>query len=774
MRVLLRVRALVLVALLSPVVVLSGASGQAPSEGTEGGAIPSETGSSLVEPATDGAPAGGVDEPSTEDAFVEGAAVSSGEDDEASPYAARATLVVGAPEAPRRATSDFAYDVDAFRAVPRRTAERLLSLAPGLVLANHSGIGHAASIYLRGFDAGEGQDLAMEVEGVELNEPSNPHAHGYADPGFLPVEIVHRVVVQEGPFDPRQPTFSIAGTARYELGVAERGVRLAGRYGSFQTWRALAIVAPEGQSDGTFVAVDAVGGNGFGPNRAHRSMRIVGRYEHREDGVEWSFFGAAHAQRFDSAGVIPLAAYDARTLPCAPSADAQFFCLVDPNQGGAAQRYLSAFRVAVDRPGWTLDQTFSLGFRDDRFQDDFTGIAQYPMGDGLDQAYRALTAALRGAYRLKGRFLGSAQTLELGWLGRHDEGSSSMARQRFSDGVPYALVFDTDLRLTELAAYALADFALGRYVSLQGGVRLEAFLASVTHHGLPTSDREGPRLPDATVDAFGFVGAPRGVLTVHPHETLDVVLSSGIGTRPVDAQGLSNAESAPFTKVVGTELGILHRLALGEVSLVSRGTLFATWIADDLVFDPNAGRNVSIGPTRRYGGMLSALLTLARKVDAQASVTYAEAHKTASGAPAFDLASGPQIPYVPRLVGRIDVAYHDTLRVHGESLGVSAGLGGTFLGKKPLPYGQLSPRTTVFDLGGELRYRFVAIELLVENLFDARYHAFDLSAVADFSPVDGSTGGSMRPQRLFAAGAPRTVFVTLSFTFDPSRFTDTP
>lgn len=750
-----------LAALVFPVLAPPAARGQSPIDGTEGGSLSSEAGAPPVEPPPPDAP-------------VVGAAVSEEEDAEPSPYAARATLSVGAAPAPRRSTSDFAYDAQSFRAVPRRTAERLLTLAPGLVLANHSGIGHAATIYLRGFDAGEGQDLAMEVEGVELNEPSNPHGHGYADPSFLPVEVVHRLVVQEGPFDARQPTFSIAGTARYELGVTERGVRLAGRYGSFRTWRALAVVAPEGQAEGTFFAVDAQGGDGFGPNRAHRSLRLVGRYEHRKDGVVWSLFGAAHAQRFDSAGVIPLEAYQQRSLPCAPTADAQFFCLVDPHQGGSAQRFLVAGRLAVERPGWTLDQTFSLGFRDDRFQDDFTGIAQYPAGDGLDQAYTAITPALRGAYRLRGRFLGASQTLELGWLARHDEGSSSMARQRFSDGVPYALVFDTDLHLTELATYALADLALGRYVTLQGGVRLEAFLASVTQHGLPTSDREGPRLSDANIDAFGFVGAPRGVLSLHPHETLDVVFSGGVGTRPVDAQGLSNAESAPFTRATGAEAGLVHRLALGEVSLVSRASAFATWIEDDLVFDPDAGRNVSVGPSRRYGGMLAMLFALGRKLDAQASVTYAEAHLTEPGAPAFDLGSGPRIPYVPRLVGRIDAAYHDTVRVRRESLGLSAGFGGTFLGQKPLPYGELSPRTTVIDVGGELRYRFVSIELLVENLFDARYHAFDLSAVADFSPVDGSTGGSMRPQRLFAAGAPRMVFLTVSFAFDPSRFTGNP
>ena len=78
---------------------------------------------------------------------------------------------------------------------------------------------------------GEGEDLEVLVDGIPVNEPSNAHAHGYADTLFLIPEVVDRVHVLQGPFDPRQGDFAIAGTAGYELGVRERGLRIKGVLG---------------------------------------------------------------------------------------------------------------------------------------------------------------------------------------------------------------------------------------------------------------------------------------------------------------------------------------------------------------------------------------------------------------------------------------------------------------------------------------------------------------------------------------------------------------
>ncbi|HEY6461122.1 MAG TPA: TonB family protein, partial [Polyangiaceae bacterium] len=65
-------------------------------------------------------------------------------------------------------------------AVPRATAADALKLAPGFLLTNEGGSGHAEQVFLRGFDAHEGQDLEFTVDGVPINDSGNYHGNGYA------------------------------------------------------------------------------------------------------------------------------------------------------------------------------------------------------------------------------------------------------------------------------------------------------------------------------------------------------------------------------------------------------------------------------------------------------------------------------------------------------------------------------------------------------------------------------------------------------------------
>ena len=124
--------------------------------------------------------------------------------------------------------------------VPRANASELLKLAPGILLTNEGGEGHAEQVFLRGFDAREGQDIEFTVGGVPINESGNLHGNGYADTHFIIPELVQSLRVVEGPFDPRQGNYAVAGSADYELGLAQRGLTAKLHRGSFGTQRVLA------------------------------------------------------------------------------------------------------------------------------------------------------------------------------------------------------------------------------------------------------------------------------------------------------------------------------------------------------------------------------------------------------------------------------------------------------------------------------------------------------------------------------------------------------
>src|SRR5688572_17950882 len=168
-----------------------------------------------------------------------------------------ATVTVkGRTPPPSRGASDFNLRVGELSRVPRQNAADLLKLAPGILLTNKGGDGHAEQVFLRGFDAREGQDIEFTAAGVPINEAGNLHGNGYADLHFIIPELVESLRVIEGPFDPRQGNFAVAGSGSYELGLLRRG--LTGKYtgGSFGTQRMLGFWGPEGSSMHTFCGVD--------------------------------------------------------------------------------------------------------------------------------------------------------------------------------------------------------------------------------------------------------------------------------------------------------------------------------------------------------------------------------------------------------------------------------------------------------------------------------------------------------------------------------------
>ena len=125
---------------------------------------------------------------------------------------------------PSRGASDFNLRIGELSRVPRQNATEMLKLAPGILLTNEGGEGHAEQVFLRGFDAREGQDIEFTVGGVPINESGNLHGNGYADTHFILPELVESLRVIEGPFDPRQGNYAVAGSANYELGLEKRGL----------------------------------------------------------------------------------------------------------------------------------------------------------------------------------------------------------------------------------------------------------------------------------------------------------------------------------------------------------------------------------------------------------------------------------------------------------------------------------------------------------------------------------------------------------------------
>ncbi|MCU0685367.1 MAG: TonB-dependent receptor [Polyangiaceae bacterium] len=676
-----------------------------------------------------------------------------------------------APELGAASASAMRIRVGQLADVPRRSAEQLLTLAPGVLLTNHGGEGHASAVFLRGFDAKEGQDVEFLLEGVPLNEVSNAHGHGYADTHFIIPELVQSLDVVEGPFDPRQGDFAVAGSANYHLGLPRRGVMARAGYGSFGTKRLLLLWGPGGAGAGTFAGVDLLGGDGFGPNRAHASARLMAQHEFAVDArTTVTLLATSYAARFDSAGVVRRDDFEARRLPCASDRDSQFFCLYDPNQGGSSARHALSVRLVRAEEGARHEHTLFASTRPLRMRENFTGYVTdvgasdgLQRGDGLEQAHEAATFGARGRYAASVRWRGEAQQVEVGYAARHDDGVARQRRLRTADGAPYRVDFDNRLRITSLGAYAGGRLAPFGWLALRAGLRVDAYAFAVVDRNRPALDRSGERERSQAAEAFGVAWQPRASAEVTVAPGLRWLTGAGVGSRSSDAKGLSDGEFAPFARVRALETGAVYERR-GRFSVEARALGFYTRVDRDLVFDPVGGRNATVGASNRFGALATARLTARPGFDAQASVTYAEAYLPPPGAPWHRLTAGPRLPYVPRLVSRADLSWRPAFDAAGEHWQGNLALGVTHVAPRPLPNERFSPVLFTVDAAARLRWRALEVGLEVTNVLDRRNRPVALNYVSNFRAPDAPA--SLLPEQHFAAGPPRAFFGTLTLYFE--------
>jgi hypothetical protein len=684
-----------------------------------------------------------------------------------------AEAVVDAERRAREAASasDQVVDVGQLRRVPRREAQSFLTLTPGVLLTQHANEGHAMSMFLRGFDAAEGEDLELRVDGLPLNEVSNAHGHGYADLTFVIPRAIREVRTVQGPFDPAQGDFAIAGTSELTLGFApdDRGVHLSLGYGAFGQTRVFAAYAPEDEADGTFGAVAFNRGDGFGPNRAFRNASTLLRYEHALDAstrVHVLGFGAVASWR--SAGVVRADDVRLRRLDrCGSSRDEQFFCFYDPNQGGSSARGGVVLGLERER----VNRRFSLQLggqrRNLRVQENYTGFVSDPRtdggpqrGDNLDLRYDASLLFARGSFGVRTVALGQRQDLELGFVLRHDAADTVGDRRRAELAVPYRTDFDRAVRQTHVGAHVRADLRPTAWLSFLGGARIDFFGFDVLDRNFAETDRIGERLPRSAFTAHGIAVSPRGSVSLRLHESLVWITAVGLGARSSDAAALSEAELAPFARVTALESGFVLDHTRDDLKLEARLSAFTTHVSQDLVFDPNAGRNTTLGPSARTGALVQTRVHVGTWLDVMGSATYTRGHLQPRGASRFALFDGDRLPFVPAWLVRVDAATQHTVRLRDEPFTGRLALGTSYVGRRPLPFAETADPYALVDVSVGVGWRTLELSLAIENLLDARYRSAELHYASSFR--DPELPPSRTPARHFSAGAPRTWLLTLS------------
>ncbi len=681
-------------------------------------------------------------------------------------------------EARSHGASDYEFVLDRQKVIPRANASHALELAPGFLLTNEGGSGHAEQVFLRGFDAHEGQDLEFTVDGVPINDAGNYHGNGYADTHFIIPELIRSVRVLEGPYAPQQGNFAVAGSADYQLGLDRRGLTTEYTTGNFNTQRLLLMWGPSDAPAGTFAAAEYYTTDGFGVNRQAKRGTATGQWETPLGRGTLRINATAYFTEYNNAGVVRQDDYQLGRV--------DFYGTEDPNQtGNTASRasvaitYEKRFAdIDTSQQIFVLDRTMRLRENWTGFLEDVQQPTQTPhdqRGDLIDFHYDDVAFGARGMARWHGNALGLRQEVEAGYFGRVDQNDNTQDRIAAGSNTPYLRDADYTSTLGDVGVYLDGNIHFLPWLGARGGVRADMFLYDVLDNcAVQSVDNPSKGTAAAQIDqsclsqlehgvyrepftrsATGD-GAimPRGTLVVGPFQRFVMTASAGNGIRSVDPSYASQGLQTPFISAQSRDVGVSYAGDLGGTTgLSAKSVFFQTHVDEDLIFDPTAGRNTLAGGSTRTGWSGSAR-ALGSFFDLAANATFVKA--------VFD-DTHLLVPYVPDLVLRADAVVFADLpwRVAHRPVRAVAGYGLSYVGPRPLPYGERSDLYFLSDVSLGAGWSIFDVRLSSQNLFDAKYRLGEYNYASNFHTGPEPT---LVPERSFTAGAPRTVFLSVSAT----------
>ncbi|MCB9778556.1 MAG: TonB-dependent receptor plug domain-containing protein [Alphaproteobacteria bacterium] len=624
--------------------------------------------------------------------------------------------VVIEEEAPADSASSRTLDRAEVETLPARSADDLLAAMPGLHRSAHGGQGKAYQYFLRGFDAVHGGDLAVDLEGVPLNEVSNVHAHGYLDLHFVPTALVSGLTLQPGPFAPAVGDFAIAGSASYRLGLTEPGLLVEAGAGTDRSVDAATSWRPGTGDDGDFVALEGSVGRGVGEARDWGVLRGGVGQEVALGGARARAWVLAGAGRFSSPGVLREDDLQAGRVG--------FYDAYPGSGGGRSLRVLGALQAWGGDAERSWRATLWGGRRTLVLTQNFTGwYVDEAHGDGTSQQHRAWSTgvSLRGFARLGRR---------AAWSGGVDSRLDDLDHQEVSvevDGTAWAERSTLSARQGAVGGWTALALTPARWLRLAPALRGDAFVVARDDEAL----------------AWAPVLAPRVTMAFFEQGPVAVLGSAGRGYRSPDVRGAGSGGRAPVATADSAELGLRTG---SERTLRFRLAAFGSRVSDEIVFDHVAARYLATGATRRVGLDAGVVCSLVDSLELWSDLTLSDGRYAATGEP---------IPYAPRLLA---VAGLRALRIPVGRNTLAGGLRGWLLGPRPLPDGSTSRVTGAADLTATLDRGPWGVGLSIDNLLGLHWRDGEFVYPSHWDPDAARSELSVRH---ITAGSPPAAHLSL-------------
>jgi hypothetical protein len=621
---------------------------------------------------------------------------------------------------------------------PTESSQDLLRLVPGLVIAQHAGGGKAEQIFLRGFDADHGTDVAISVDGTPVNVVSHAHGQGYADLHFLIPETVSEAEVRKGPYDVADGDFATAGAVAFHTldRVPFYRPRVEVRGGSFGMGRVLGLLPLGGETarQGGYLAAAGHYSDGpFDAPQRHGRVNLFAKWTAPlGSSTELVATASCYGARWNASGQIPERAVMEGQIGR--------FGSLDPTEGGLTDREEVAIGVRSTGGVADWDARAYVAHYGLKLYSNFTFFLRDSVdGDGIVQTDDRIFAGFGATYARAGSLLGRPGRWDVGVGGRFDAadvGLSRQVRRRLLGGL-----VDDRIRQGHLWTWARHSLVISSRLRAEFGVRADLFRFGVTDRlvGVDTV------LPHGSGAAWKAIVNPKVSLAYGAASGTELFANAATGFHSNDARDviLSTDRNRVLPRAAGIELGVRHTWTTGSVAV----SLWRLDLESELVYVGDEGFTESVGRTRRHGLDLEGRLRLAPWLWADVDLNLAR------GRLRDEPVERNRVPLAPRATSTGGL----TVRGAGP---VRAGARYRFVGDRPATEdGSIVARGhLLFELFASWRLGRLELVAAVDNLLDAE------SNESQFATTSRLAGEREPVTELhFTPGAGRTVTVGVRY-----------
>ncbi len=587
------------------------------------------------------------------------------------------------------------------RTRPINTSQDLLTLVPGLFIAQHAGGGKAEQIFFRGFDIDHGTDLQVSVDGMPVNMVSHAHGQGYADLHFTIPETIEKLAVHKGPYDARFGDFATSGTVEFMTRDRVERTELKVEGGMFNTFRAV----------GLFNVLDKK--HLFGQRK--ENFYIAGEYartdayfQSKQDFGRFNFFGkytgllgertrlvlgaSTFGAAWNASGQIPQRAVESGLI--------DRFGAIDNNEGGNTTRTNVYATVSNGlRNGALIKNQLYFVKYDFNLYSNFTFFATDSVnGDMINQTDDRMIGGYTGSYTQRTHLGSMPLNFSSGVGARYD--MADIALKNTVQRVVYDTIVAGTVDQLNASAFVDATLEVTERFSINPAARLDVFrfmyadsrgVDSLT--GKATLQRISPKLN------FNYAVSDR----------VQLYLRTGIGFHSNDARAVVVSDaSRTLPRAYGADLGSTFKPA---PRMLVNAALFALYLESELVYVGDGGVVETSDPTRRMGIDLSVRYQLTGHL-------FADLDMNAVDGKVIGPSEGENaIPLAPRFTTIGGLAYK-------QDKGFSASLRYRHIADRPANESNTVVAKGYFLIDAVVSYRFSKVEIgaSAENILNAEWN----------------------------------------------------